>query len=75
MSGNSDKVPAPGVRLRITPRQFDHIIAALRAYQWCLLANGGPGAKYCAQVHEIATEHGDLMTAEEIDAFIEEINQ
>jgi hypothetical protein len=61
-----------------TPRQFDHIIAGLRAYQSILIACDGPMGKYRAianKLKPLATEHGELMTPEEIDAFIEEINQ
>lgn len=63
------------IRLSLTPRQFDHIIAGLRVYQDFLAVCGDPCAAACAKVHEIATEHGPLMTAEEIDAFVEEINR
>ena len=55
------------IRLSLTPRQFDHIVAALRAWQASL--------RPTLDLLAIATEHGVLMSSEEIDAFIEEINR
>jgi hypothetical protein len=59
--------------LNLTPRQFDHIVAALREFQaYIRLCDG-----QCSDedLDAIATEHGVLMSIEEIDAFIEEINR
>jgi hypothetical protein len=60
-------------KLTISDRQFDHIIAALRYFQRDIQLCDGQ----CTDddIRLIATEHGELMTPEEIDSFIQEINK
>jgi hypothetical protein len=60
------------IRLTLTARQLDHVIAGLRALQarWYTIDETGQSEA----IREIACEHGELMTPEEIDSFIEVIN-
>jgi hypothetical protein len=64
-------------KLTISDRQFDHIIAGLRLLE-IDLEDGALATEQVGPLFEpllaIATEHGDLMTPEEIDSFIQEIN-
>lgn len=64
------------ISLSLTPRQLDHIIAALREFQRMRTRDApAPGSDWYGMLIGIAMEHGTLMSADEIDAFIEEINQ
>ena len=60
------------IKLSLTPREFDTILAALRLFQrpqaW--LANYGD-----VDITDIATEHGDIMTSEEVDELCERHNR
>lgn len=62
----------PVIVLSLTSRQFDHVIAGLRALQsrWYTIDE----TLQSEAIREIACEHGELMTPEEIDSFVEEIN-
>jgi hypothetical protein len=61
------------VRMTVSRHQFDHVIAGLRALQarWYTIDETSTSDA----IREIACEHGELMTPDEIDAFIEEINK
>ena len=58
-----------GVGFSLTRREYDHVIAALRVYQTMLEMHSA----VCQDVEDIATEHGEEMLPEEIDAFIEKL--
>lgn len=62
------------VKLTISRRQFDHIIAGLRAAQARWYTPDSFDQTQSEMIREIATGNGDLMTADEIDEFIQEIN-
>lgn len=55
------------VSIRVSAREFDTILAALRARQ-------GTAYTSVQEIEEIAREHGDPLTTEEIDQFCERIN-
>jgi len=54
------------VAIRVSAREYDTIIAALRARQ-------GTARTSVQDIEAIATEHGDALTNEEIDALIERV--
>lgn len=58
------------VRCIFTPREFDTILAALRLWQIdsAHIADGD------GSLQDIATEHGEALTDEEIDRMIENMN-
>jgi DNA polymerase III delta subunit len=56
------------ISIRVSAREFDTILAALRLYQ-----EHEPG-EIRTEVQEMASEHGKALTNEEIDALCERIN-
>lgn len=56
--------------ITVSQREFDHIIAALRVYQTMLTMNSA----VCQDVEDIATEHGEQMTADEVGELCVRIN-
>ena len=56
------------VSIRVSAREFDNILAALRARQ---------GTAYTTEqeIEAIASEHGEPLTVEEIDALCVRINE
>ena len=55
------------ISIRVTPREFDTILASLRARQ-------GTARTSVQQIEEIANEHGESLTIEEIDDLCQRIN-
>lgn len=58
------------VKLNVCAQEFDWILAALRVYQAMINMNSA----VCQDVEEIATEHGEEPTDEEIDQLCERLN-
>lgn len=56
--------------LKVTPQEFDNILAALRAYETLLHMNSA----ICQDVEEIAEEHGEAFGPEEVGNLCERLN-
>lgn len=57
------------VSFSLSRREYDHVIAALRVYQTMMEMHSA----VCQDVEDIATEHGEEMTPEEIDGLVQRI--
>lgn len=55
--------------MKISPREYDTIIAALRRHQWAIQGR----YDFEGILDSIASEHGDPLTPREIDTLVNKI--